>query len=218
MEPQGLDRTAIVGIILMSVILGIWLIQSAPSADQIARQQAVADSLAQVEAQAQAAAAAPDVDSLDAARAAPTDAAFARALGQPERFVTVLTDQYQARFSTQGGTPVSFQLRGYDRAGTEEPVELVSDPAGALAIGVLPSRGDYLDTRTLSFTPVVNGQPFAGDTLNIGGGRGRVAVRGAPSAAARSGSRTASTTTPTTSTSASRRPAPTCWPRAGATS
>ena len=174
MEPQGLDRTAIVGIILMSVILGVWLIQSAPTAEQVARQQAVADSIAAVQEQAEAAAAAPDIDSLDAARAVPTDAAFARALGQPERFVTVLTDQYRATFSTQGGTPVSFQLRGYNRAGSEEPVELVSDSTGALALGVLPSRGDYLDTRTLSFTPVVNGQPFTGDTLNIEEGEGEL--------------------------------------------
>ncbi len=173
MEPQGLDRTAIVGIILMSVILGLWMIQSAPSADQIARQQAVADSLAAVQA-AEQAPAAPDIDSLDAVRSVPTDSAFARALGQPARFVTVVTDQYQATFSTRGGTPVSFKLRGYDRAETDQSVELISDSTGALAIGVLPSRGDYLDTRSLSFQPFVDGRPFTGDTLNVEEGEGEI--------------------------------------------
>ena len=153
----------------MSLILGLWMIQSAPSADEVARQQAAADSLAAAQA---AAPALPDVDSLDAARSAPTDSAFARALNRPERFVTVLTDRYRATFSTQGGTPVSFQLRDYDRAESDEPVELVSDPNGALALGVLPARGDYLDTRSLSFTPFYRGEPVTADTIRIEDGEG----------------------------------------------
>ena len=173
MEPQGLDRTAILGIVLMSIILGLWMIQTAPTEEQVAARQAAADSLAAVQAEAARpeAAAAPEADR---APAAPSDSAFARALGQPERRVTVVTDRYLATFSTQGGTPVSFKLRAYDRAGTAEPVELVSDSTGALAVGVLPARGDYLDTRALSFTPVVNGRPFAGDTLRIEEGEGDV--------------------------------------------
>ena len=173
MEPQGLDRTAIIGIVLMSVILGLWMLQTAPTAEQVAAQQAAADSVAAAEAAA-AERARPEAVAAagDEPLAAPSDAAFSRALGQPERLVTVLTDRYQATFSTQGGTPVSFKLRAYDRAGTDEPVELVSDSTGALALGVLPSRGDYLDTRSLSFTPVVDGRPFTGDTLRIEEGEG----------------------------------------------
>ena len=165
MEPQGLDRTAIAGILLMSLILGLWLIQTAPTPEQVEAQRAAADSIAAVQADA----AEPEAieETPEEGIVTPTDSTFARALNRPERRVTVVTDRVVATFSTQGGTPVSYKLRSYDRASTDEPVELVSNEDGALAIGVLPSRGEYLDTRALSFTPIVNGQPFADDTLRI---------------------------------------------------
>ena len=171
MQPQGLDRTALIGILLMSVLLGIWMIQTAPTPEELAAQQAE---------QAEAAAAAdaeegagdeelaeivdPEADAL----VAPTDSAlFGRALGGAAREITVRTDRYTAVFSTAGGTLKSFRLAGYDRAGTDDAVELVSNEAGALALGFSPPTGDYLDTRTLSFRPAVKGEPFALDSLRV---------------------------------------------------
>ncbi len=174
MEPQGLDRTALLGILLMSLILGLWMVQTAPSPEEIAAQQAAADSLAAVEAAREAAPLAETAPEEEDALAVPTDSALAQALGGPERLVTVVTDRYEATFSTRGGTPVSFHLLGYDRAETDELVELVSNPEGALAVGFLPRRGAYVDSRALSFTPVVDGQPFEGDTLRIEDGSGDV--------------------------------------------
>ncbi|WP_412069437.1 membrane protein insertase YidC [Rubrivirga sp. IMCC43871] len=172
MEPQGLDRTALIGILLMSLILGVWMIQTAPSPEQIEAQQAAADSLAAIE---EVAPVEDEVapETLEAeALVAPTDSAFARALGRPARTFVVATDRYHATFSTQGGTLVSYKLLGYDNAATGEPVELVSDSTGAIALGVLPARGEYLDTRALSFTPVVDGEVFRGDTLHVEEGEG----------------------------------------------
>ena len=175
MEPQGLDRTAIAGIVLMSLILGLWMIQTAPTPEQVEAQRAAADSVAAAQATAEEVETAPDSVDVLGAPTAPTDSSFTSADSRPERRVTVVTDRYEATFSTRGGTPVSFQLRSYDRAGgTGEPVELVSSEDGALAVGVLPRRGEYLDTRALAFTPVVNGQPFAGDTLRIEDGEGDI--------------------------------------------
>ena len=175
MEPQGLDRTALLGILLMSLLLGLWMVQTAPTEGELAAQQAAADSVAATQPEPQAEPAeALEAEPLDAAPAVPTDSAFARAIGGPERQVTVLTDRYEATFSTKGGTPVHFRLRNYDRSGSSESVELVSDEAGALAVGVLPQRGAYLDTRVLSFTPVVDGRPFEGDTLRIEDGEGAI--------------------------------------------
>jgi len=171
-EPQpGLDRTALIGIVLMSVILGLWMIKSAPSPEEVAAQRAAADSVAAAQAEPELA---PVEDDDAQALAVPADSAFARALGGPERFVTVLTDRYEATFSTKGGSPVSFKLRDFDRAGTDEPVDLVSDSTGALSVGVLPANGAYLDTRVLSFTPIVNGQPFALDTLRVEDGEAEI--------------------------------------------
>ena len=174
MEPQGLDRTALIGILLMSLILGLWMIQTAPTAEQVEAQQAAADSAAAAQAVLEdegrglEGGTRPDEPAgLDAAPTAPTDSAFAQAVGGPERRLTVATDRYHATFSTKGATPVSFKLLNYDRSGTDELVELISDEAGALALGVLPSRGEYLDTRALTFRPVVDGEVFEGDTLRV---------------------------------------------------
>ena len=176
MEPQGPDRTALLGILLMSLILGVWMVQTAPTPEQVEAQRAAADSLAAVEAARADAIEAEDAAPLGgtAVPSAPTDSSlFGRALGGPERTVTVVTDRYEATFSTRGGTPVEFKLLSYDRAETDAPVELVSNEQGALALEFL-STG-FVDTRSLSFTPVVGGERFTGDTLRVAEGEAELA-------------------------------------------
>ena len=168
MEPQGLDRNAILGILLMSLILGVWMISTAPSPEDLARQQAAADSVATLQSPTTADTEIGPDDGASEERSAPIGAAFAAAsdsAAAPARDVTVRTDRYEATFSTRGGTLTRFRLLGYDHATTDSPVELVSDEAGALALEFLPAQGATVDTRSLAFTPVVAGQPFAGDSL-----------------------------------------------------
>ena len=167
MEPQGLDRNALIGILLMSLLLGVWMVYTAPTQEQAARQQATADSTAAAESRAGPPADAEIGPDRPAELAAPTDSAFAAAdaTSGADRLVTVRTDRYEATFSTRGGTLVRFRLLGFDHATTTEPVELVSDRAGALAVGFVPPQGAYLDTRSLAFTPLVGAAPFAGDSL-----------------------------------------------------
>ena len=167
MEPQGLDRNALIGILLMSLLVGVWMIYTAPSQEDVARQQAAADSVAAVQAAAPPDADAeigPDTDAVEALTP-PTDSAFAAAGQAPGREITVRTDRYVATFSSRGGTLVGFRLLGFDHATTTENVELVSDAAGALGLEFLPAQGGTVDTRTLAFTPVVAGERFAGDSL-----------------------------------------------------
>lgn len=169
MEPQGLDRNALIGILLMSLLLGVWMIYTAPSQQEAVRQQAAADSaqtaqrtaspVGPADAEIGPAEATAEDDSLRA----PADSAFS--VAGPARLVTVRTDRYEATFSSRGGTLVRFRLLGFDHAGTDEPVELVSDASGAIALGFVPPQGAYVDTRSLAFTPVVAGQPFAGDSV-----------------------------------------------------
>lgn len=174
MEPQGLDRNALIGILLMSVLLGVWMITTAPSQEEIAAQRA-----AEEQAEAEAASSDSTDEALDVAELepagtdaleVPTDSAlFGRALTGAPRDITVRTDRYEAVFSTQGGTPTSFRLVNYARAGTDDAVDLVSNPAGALALGFSPPTGPYLDTRTLQFRPVAGGELFAPDSLRVSG-------------------------------------------------
>ena len=155
----------------MSLLLGVWMIYTAPSPEEAARQQAAADSVqtaqSALEAAPDDAEIGPDTGAANALQA-PADSAFTSA--GPARLVTVRTDRYEATFSTRGGTLVRFRLLGFDRSGTSEPVDLVSDEAGALSLGFVPPQGAYVDTRTLAFAPVVGGQPFAGDTVRAQSG------------------------------------------------
>ena len=70
MEPQGFDRNALIGILLMSLLLGVWMVYTAPTREQAARQQTIADSTAATEARTQDASPADALDALDAVLAA----------------------------------------------------------------------------------------------------------------------------------------------------
>ena len=176
-QQPGLDRNALIGIVLMSLVLGLWMVFTAPSPEEIeAQQQAqeaqqaeqlIADSLDAI-AQGPTTLDAPGADSSSVS--APIDSSFAAALSGPQRTLTVVSNRYEATFSTKGGSPVSYRLLNYNRAESDEPVELVSNEEGALSIQFLPPRGAALDSRALTFRPVVDGAVFEGDTLRIAEG------------------------------------------------
>lgn len=155
---QGPDRSTLTGILLISLILGVWMIFLAPrpSPPPVQEETAAPDEGAVLEAP-------DDTGTL----AAPTDSSFAAALQGEARPVVVATDRYQATFSTQGGTLASMRLLRYDHAGSDDPVELVSSEAGALAVLFNPPQGRIVDTRTLYFRPVVDGALFESDTLRM---------------------------------------------------
>ena len=170
MDPQGPDRSSIIGILLISLLLVAWLLwQQPPVPEDGAAPDATEEAAG--EAEIGDAEIVPDDDVL----VAPSDSLFAAAVGGRPRKVVVATDHVHATFSTQGGTLVSLQMLDFTRAGTDEPVELVSDEAGAIALGFNPPQGRYVDTRTLSFRPVVDGELFEGDTLRIGADGGQIA-------------------------------------------
>src|SRR5690606_18249416 len=84
-----------------------------------------------------------------------------------EQTITVSNGLYRAVFSTKGATIRSFQLTEYDVAGEDdEPVEMVSSEAGALALAFTPPQGRYVDTRSLYYSM----PGFEGDSLVVTGG------------------------------------------------
>ncbi len=163
MESQGLDRSAVFGILLISLLLLVWMLTQTPPED-----------VSTVDETAEAAEAAgdpsigpaPEADDT-IALSAPTDSLFAAATGGETREVVVLSDRQRATFSTRGGTFRSLQLLRYNNAVTGEPVELIADSVGAFSLGFNPPQGAYVDTRTLNFRPIVDGSPYEGDTLRI---------------------------------------------------
>ncbi|MCH7638472.1 MAG: membrane protein insertase YidC [Bacteroidetes bacterium] len=147
---QGVDRNSLIGILLISVILGVWMLFLAPKPEiepAADGQEQITDVPAETEEQDDVVA---EVDSL----VAPTDSSFAAALSGTERAIVVETDLYRATFSTRGGTIRSFQLLEFTQAHSDEPVELVSNVEdGALGLVFAPPQGSLVDTRSLFFTP-----------------------------------------------------------------
>ncbi|OZC04010.1 membrane protein insertase YidC [Rubricoccus marinus] len=164
MESQGLDRSAVFGILLISLLLLVWMLTQTPRPEDEATVDQTAEA---VEAAGEPSIGpAPEADESIALRA-PTDSLFAGATGGTTREVVVLSDRQRATFSTRGGTFRSLQLLRYSNAVTGEPVELIADSVGAFALGFNPPQGAYVDTRTLNFQPVVDGGVFEGDTLRV---------------------------------------------------
>ncbi|MEM6328013.1 MAG: YidC/Oxa1 family insertase periplasmic-domain containing protein, partial [Bacteroidota bacterium] len=150
MEQQGLDRSTVIGILLISLILLVWMLNQTPRPEDVPP-TGPTEEVTEAEVE-------PD-DDVEAAAAlsVPTDSLFARATGGEAREIVVETDRTRATLSTRGGTLRSVQLLNYTHAVTGETVELVSDSLGALALGFSPPTGDFVDTRSLTFRPVVDG-------------------------------------------------------------
>lgn len=153
-QDPSLDRSTLIGIVLITIILGVWMFFYAPSPEPAPPPQAAAE--------ADTTETHPEVRQDPLSRLA-LDSTFAQAAHGEERLLTVENDLYRAVFSTRGATLRSLQLRRYDRAGGEgEPVEMISAADGALALAFTPPSGRYVDTRALYFaTPGLEGDSLA---------------------------------------------------------
>lgn len=170
MQQQGIDRTTLIGILLISVILGVWMMWTAPPPPAPTPPDAPETAAVPGEEEADEPTIGPAGDEQATLRA-PADTLFAAAVAGPEREIVVVTDAYRATFSTRGGTLRAFELKDYQQAAdAEAPVNLVSNERGALALVFTPASGGLVDSRTLAFRPVVGGAPFTGDTLRVDSG------------------------------------------------
>ncbi|HNS71813.1 MAG TPA: membrane protein insertase YidC [bacterium] len=84
----------------------------------------------------------------------------------PERFITVDSDLYTARFSTRGGTLVSWTLKQYKKSGDELVSMLPPQSAGSLGLEFYTRDEDTLNTAGYAFSSE------AGDTINLAEGDG----------------------------------------------
>jgi YidC/Oxa1 family membrane protein insertase len=148
-QDPSLDRSTLIGILLITVIMGVWLVYYQPPVPPPAAEPT---ELPQLEEEAVG----PEARAGRVASEAPLDTAFAAAATGQERIIVVDHDRFRATFSTRGATLRSLALTDYARASTPDvPVELISDPEGAIAIAFTPPQGRYVDTRSLFFrTPL----------------------------------------------------------------
>ena len=144
-QDQNLDRSTLTGILLITIIMGVWLVFYQPPAPPPAEEQQTE----QIETETAPAEIHPPEDIIRA----PADSAFALVSTGEEEFITVRSEQFEATFSTKGATLKSYHLLDYDHGGTGEPVEMIgNEEDGALAIVFhLPQIG-RVDSRSLYFT------------------------------------------------------------------
>ncbi len=85
-------------------------------------------------------------------QASPLTESAQLATAQPERFLTIETDLYQARFSSKGGMLREWSLKRY-LGPDDKLVEMLPDnPEGVLGISFVTKAGDSIDTSRLPFT------------------------------------------------------------------
>ena len=144
-----MDRNVVIATILIVLILFVWMYFVAPPPPPPAEDATLVDTVQVVEPRVE-----PEVQALTALPTVVADSTLAGVLDGEERFITVDTDLYQARFSTKGGTLVSFALKDYKQFDQITPVQLVDTTGqGALGLEFQSPQGRNRDTRTFFFEP-----------------------------------------------------------------
>lgn len=149
-QQPNLDRSTLIGIILITLIMGVWLVMYQPPMPPPAEAEPPVEPEAELVE--------PEERPLPDRAAPPPDPAFDAVATGEERHIVVESDRFRATFSTRGATLTSFQLLEYDRAGRQGvPVEMVADQQdGALALVFTPPQGRLVDSRALFFqTPLL---------------------------------------------------------------
>lgn len=183
-----MDRSTIVGLVLIMIIFAVWQYVIAPSPEELAEQQRLQDSIAALNLAEQlpppvADFSAEQVSTLsDSARQAQfgnTFGAFANsAVGVAEE-VTLENDLMIVTFSTKGGTIKRVRLKEYEKVIEDEekneykkPLYLLDDERNRFEY-ILPVNGvagEGVATSSLYFTPQISGNTLTLRAPAAGGG------------------------------------------------
>ena len=155
-----MDRNVVTATILIALIMFVWLWWLAPEP-----REPVGDRPAPVDTVA--------VDPSDPDTSLPSselyvqetpgDTSLVGAAEGTERHITVVSELYEATFSTRGATLISMTLREYTQFDQTTPVQIVSEnERGALGLAFTTPANHLVDSRDLFFET-----PFEGDTLYV---------------------------------------------------
>ncbi len=141
-----MDRNVVIATVLIGLIMFVWLyVLSPPPLPPPVEDQATVDTVEVAEPPEAEPLTTPPQAVLPALTG---DSTMIAAQTGEERFITVETDRYQARFSTKGGTLVSFKLKDYKKFDQQTPVQLVDTMGiGAVGLEFQTPEGHNQDTR-----------------------------------------------------------------------
>ncbi|MBB4078555.1 YidC/Oxa1 family membrane protein insertase [Lewinella aquimaris] len=185
-----MDRTSIIGIVLIMLLFLAWQYVAAPSAAEIEMEQRYQDSIAalseaelrageELPAQTDVASPAELSDSLRQVQYGSRFGAFATAAAGTAQDIVIENDLMKVTFSTKGGTIRQAELKNYakvvEREGKEElhlPLLLLEDEKNKFEyiIPVNGVAGDGVRTSDLYFTPTVEGETLTMRAPVEGGG------------------------------------------------
>lgn len=188
---EKMDKSTIVGLVLIMVLFGIWQYVIAPSPEELAERQRLQDSITAVDATARTPAPAlaepaftPEqveglTDSARQARFAGTFGAFSNSAAGVEEEVTIENDLMVLTLSTKGGGIERVELKDYakviedeDKNESKLPLYLLDDERDRFEY-ILPVNGvsgGGISTRDLYFTPTVQGNSVTMRAPATGGG------------------------------------------------
>nr|BCX00807.1 MAG: membrane protein insertase YidC [Bacteroidota bacterium] len=156
-----MDRSAAIGLILITLIMMIWLYYLTPPPPPPRPKTAQEEVPEAVSPQEE-----PEAPTSERTGQSAEDSldAFSRAVAAPERRLVVETELYTAELSSRGATLRQLTLKHY-RTWDGKPVRLIADSLrGALELGWLTTTNRNVETRRLLFSL----EPGTPDTLRVG--------------------------------------------------
>ena len=188
-----MNKTSLIGFILIAAILFGWMWYMQPSKEEIAEQHRIQDSIIQARREAaildsirfaeeqqrlsaqaeQEAEALSTMDSMDLAmrelqKSKDKFGVFATASKGEERYWIIENELQRFVISSKGGFLKEVELKNYK---TYDSLPLISfDPETALFDLSFFSNNRIINTSQLYFQPYVNGQPYQGGDMRVSGG------------------------------------------------
>lgn len=161
-----MDRNVVIATVLIAIIMFVWLwmLGPTPPAEPTAQDGAPADTQ-QVEETPEApdGSAAPLPEPPEEENLVDTDTSLDATMTGTPRPITVVTDLYEATFSTKGATLTSFVLKEYNKFDQVTPVQMVDTTGqGVLGVAFTTPNSRLFDSRSLFFDA-----SFEGDTLRV---------------------------------------------------
>jgi YidC/Oxa1 family membrane protein insertase len=173
-QRQSMDRSSVIGIILIVIIFLGYMWLSTPSREQLAAQKQTQDSIAMVNERAQKAAIKPSV--ADTTKTVINDSAVAGSLaamlvGKEEKFYTLENSELKLVISSKGGRVHTAMLKNYKKAGMKEQVTLLDGKNSVFEYSFTTADNKNLSSSQLEFVPqagAANGTLVMRSQLNDG--------------------------------------------------
>jgi len=148
---MGMDRNTVIGFVLLAALLFLYLFISTKNSQELQKKdQAIADSVARVQAVARRDSAAHAAQAVDTNLVA-SAVGFQRASYGSEKLVTIENDLMRVTFTNKGGQPKSVELKHYASA-DHRPVVMLNSSYDKISYSIITQPNTKAQTADFYFT------------------------------------------------------------------